>query len=595
MKLFRLFILAFLLVGSIGSTAFAGGDIIDDAWKSIQSNTPYDGITKLRSYHPHEKERARYHYVFGRGLVEMKRYPEAVSHLTEAYITADSKPLKEASLYYRGLAYLRGGFSYEAASALKVFIEQYPDSALIRDAYANYARASLDINDFVNAMRYFKLAGDTPDGLFGKAEVFHRLGLYATASRIYSTAILKYQDYIRNYPNSLYYYVENLRMTGNAEDSKKLLYLLVETPLRDKAILSMGLIDMDNTRFDSTVAHFKRITGSTDRVVRRKALVSLSKVYEEQGKSAEAIRLLNTVRQEFPYTEENKEGLIMLSRIHRKSGDYKNALNAIREVLFGGRPATAAIEELKMLVQESMANSSGDFIEIWKRCGIWLMDNRYEDLLMEVAKGLERSGGDFLRIYSFLSGYGSEKNKILAMSRMAALYADFGDSKKASRYLHHLEGLGVSNDDMVRAQVQFDFASGKKDAACSGLGKISSPVGDDVMLLWRCGTGTEDASGYLPLYRAMIKGTMVSPRYAEIGDMLYRDKKMKEALTNYRIALTIDPDNAWALYRVGSLAPAGNELVELSKNETMLGKLARMELKERQIVKKLKEMTGGGV
>jgi hypothetical protein len=47
MKLFRLFILAFLLVGSIGSTAFAGGDIIDDAWKSIQS-TPYDGITNLR-------------------------------------------------------------------------------------------------------------------------------------------------------------------------------------------------------------------------------------------------------------------------------------------------------------------------------------------------------------------------------------------------------------------------------------------------------------------------------------------------------------------------------------------------------------------
>jgi hypothetical protein len=27
-----------------------------------------------------------YHYVFGRGLVEMKLFPEAVSHLTEAYI-----------------------------------------------------------------------------------------------------------------------------------------------------------------------------------------------------------------------------------------------------------------------------------------------------------------------------------------------------------------------------------------------------------------------------------------------------------------------------------------------------------------------------
>jgi hypothetical protein len=43
----RFSIIAFFLAGSIGSTAFAGGDIIDDAWKSIQS-TPYDGITNLR-------------------------------------------------------------------------------------------------------------------------------------------------------------------------------------------------------------------------------------------------------------------------------------------------------------------------------------------------------------------------------------------------------------------------------------------------------------------------------------------------------------------------------------------------------------------
>jgi len=566
---------------------------ISEAWELVKTKRPYNAIVRLNSYVPGDAERAVYHYVYGRGMLGIKRYREAIDHLNEAYIFADEKDLKESALFYRGVAYLRGGFSYEAALNFRSFMKRFPDSVYMKDAYAYYARASLNSNDFINALKYYKLAGDTPDALFGKAEVFHRLGLYSTASRVYARAILKYRNYLRQHVEALYYYVENLRKTGDAEDSKKLLYLLMETPYRDRAFLSMGLIDFESGQYDSAAMHLKRCLQSTERAVRRQAMLTLAKVYIRQGLPEKALRLLGQLRMTFPYTNENREGLVLLAGILMDMEDFRGAMSALREVLFSSRPTQEAVEMLRRLVEASMESSPEDFLEIWKRCGIWLLDEKHQDILLRVALRLEKAGGDFIRIYRYLAKYGDSNSKIQALSRLAIFYADFGEYNIASEYLQKVERMGVSNDDLLRLRARLYYAGGRKDLAFNTLRMIRRPDEDDIVLLWRCGSASGDVTDYLSAYRNIVKSTNLSPEYTEMADLLYRKRRSSDAMKYYRLALTIDPENEWALYRLGRLSPAGPELASLAEKGHLLGRAARVLRKEEHVRLLMEEVLGG--
>jgi len=580
------------LTVSFTCTDIHASETLQKALDAIDEGMNYKALRLLSRYRPSEEELPRYYYLKGRALEGAKRYSQAIGYLNRAYITAKDKALKEDALFERGVAYLMSGFNYEAASNFRLFIKLYPESALIRKAYLNYAQASLKTGNYVEALAYFRKVSDTPEAVFGKAEVFQRLGLFSAAHELYNAGLISYKDYIEKHPDVLYYYAENLRVNGKYEQAKSLYYLLVDTYLRERAYLGLGLIEYARRDMESAEMYLKKASESPDRVIRRRALLNLGRTAISTGRKDRAVKYLKTLGRDYPYTPESEEALLLLARLMRERKDYLQAEKYLREILFGRKPGKEALDELDALINDSIkSNDLEAFRKIWNDSGQWLYEPSREETLFNVAEALRNSGGgDFIRVYRYLVKNGSGKIRARSLSRLAVFFGRLSDTGRVERLVRSLERLNPGGDETLRAEAWLYYLMGKKSRAYSAVADIRRPVDDDIDLLWRVKDGAPSVKTFVETYKTMSRATGKQLRYTDIGDLLAEDGMERSAAKYFNLALKVDPDDVRAMYMLARVNHSTPILRRLSEKKGLYGSMANVMLKEQEIKKHILEM-----
>ncbi|VAX32945.1 hypothetical protein MNBD_NITROSPIRAE02-1666 [hydrothermal vent metagenome] len=558
--------------------------------EAIDEGRNYEAMRLLSQYKPSEKELPRYFYLKGRALEGAKRHRKAIGYLNRAYITAKDTTLREDALFERGVAYLLSGFHYEAASNFRLFINLYPGSTLIQKAYLNYAQASLKTGNYVEALAYFRKVSDTPEAIFGKAEVFQRLGLFSAAHELYNTGLISYKNYIEKHPDVLYHYAENLRIIGKPEQAKSLFYLLMDTYLRERAYLGLGLIEYARNDMESAGMYLKKASASPDRVIRRQALLNLGKTLISIDRKDRAIEYLKVLQRDYSYTPESEKALLLLAGLMRERKDYLQAEKYLREILFGRKPMRAALNELDILVNESIKNDTGAFKSIWNKSGQWLYTPSRENTLLNVAEALRNSGGDFIRVYTYLTENGSKTIRAKSLSQLAIFFSRLSDIKRVESLVTSLEKLNPGGDEKLRARAWLYYLKGKKKRAYSTITGISLPVNEDIDLLWRVKEGAPSVMTFIKNYKSMARTTGMPLRYTEMGKLL-TDKGMRQkAIKYFSLALKVNPDNAQAMFMLARLNANAPLIKRLSEKKGLYGSMAKVMIKEQEIKKHILEM-----
>ncbi|VAX33822.1 hypothetical protein MNBD_NITROSPIRAE03-1812 [hydrothermal vent metagenome] len=563
---------------------------LQKALEAIDEGRNYEALRLLSQYRPSEKELPRYYYLKGRALGGTKRYHKAIGYLNRAYITAKDKSLREHALFARGVAYLMSGFHYEAASNFRLFINLYPESTLIQKAYLNYAQSSLKTGNYVEALAYFRKVSNTPEAVFGKAEVFQRLGLFSAAHELYNNGLISYKNYIEKHPDVLYYYAENLRIIGKTEQAKSLFYLLVDTYLRERAYLGLGLIEYTRHNLESAGMYFEKASESPDRVIRRQALLNLGKTLIAADQKDRAIKYLKSLRRDYPYTPESGKALLLLAGLMRERKDYLQAEKYLREILFGKKPGKAALNELEALINASINNNIKAFKHIWNNSGQWLYSPSREETLLNVAEALRKSGGNFIRVYTYLIKHGSKKIRAKSLSQLAIFFSRLQDVKRVEKLVTSLEKLNPRGDEILRARAWLYYLKGKSNLAYSMITRISHPVNDDIDLLWRVRKGAPSVTAFLKNYRSMSRATGDPLRYTDIGDLLTDKGMKKKAVKYFNLALKVNPDNARAMFMLVKIKGSASLMQRLSEKKGLYGSMAKVMIKEQEIKKHILEM-----
>ncbi len=560
------------------------------ALRSIDNRVYYKALNILENYRPEPDELPLYYYIKGRALSGMKRYSEAIEFLNRAFITSKDEELKKVALFERGRAYLKGGFYYEAASNFKLYIRIYPKAENIQKAYIYYAQALLMSGRYQEALRYFKaIKLKRPEVVFGKAEVFHRIGLYRTASGLFKKGIKDYPRYIQSHPDVMLSYAENLFKIGKFEKAKPFYYLLTETPLKEKAYIGLGEIALREGDLDSALMHFKRAQNSADRVIKRKALLNIGLIMIKKGMTKEAINNFLILRENYPYTPEAKRALLELSRLYRKKGDFLKAEKYLKEIIFGNSPSDEALRELELLVLDTIRKDRKSFLKTWQECGRFLMTIKRQKTLLKVARALIDEGGDFLKVYNFLIRNGNKSIRESSICELALFYGRLGNIKKLLSLYKKLGPVKKSNDEIKRVKAYIFALEGKPERALALLKKINKAAEADYELLIMIAMQVSPEQ-FSPLYLRVSGALNKKIDYQLIGDLYYRKGMFSEALKYYRLAMKLGNVKPHVLFRVALLNNARKIKLTLSKQSNVYGKFIKENFHEEELKKSLMEL-----
>ncbi len=583
-----LLLLLFLSVG-IAYTEAAISELAR-ALRSIDNRVYYKALNILDSYKPDPDELPLYYYIKGRAYSGMKKYSKAIEFLNRAFIISKDEELKKEALFERGRAYLKGGFYYEAASNFKLYIRIYPKAENIQRAYIYFAQSLLMSGRYQEALRYFKkIKVKRPEVLFGKAEVFHRIGLYRTASRLFKRGIKIYPRYIQSHPDVMLSYAENLLKTGKYESAKPFYYLLTETSLKERAYIGLGQIALREGDLETALMHFRRAQNSADRVIKRKALLNIGLIMIKRGRTKEAVKNFLTLRENYPYTPEAKRALLELSRIYRHSGKYQMAEKYIKEIIFGNNPSDEALRELELLVIDTIEKDRKTFLKTWQECGRFLMTIKRQKTLLRVAKALIDEGGDFLKVYNFLIRNGNKSIREHAICELALFYGRLGNRDKLLSLYRKLGTVKKSNNEIKRVRAYMFALNGKPEKAVELLNRIEKVEEADYELLVMIATKVSPEL-FSPLYLRFSGALDKKIDYQLIGDLYYRKGMFSDAVKYYRLAMKLGNVQPHVLLRLALLNNNREIKLSLSKMKNVYGRFIKETLFEDKLKKSLMEL-----
>lgn len=558
----------------------------------INSKRNYEALQKLQEIVPDKKDIPLYYFLKGKALSGVKRYREAIDYLNRAYLMARHRALKEDALFERGKAYFKQGFYYEAVSNFKNFLQKYPESDLKEEATILYAQASVKIKDFVRALILFrKVPEDRPESIFGKAEVLQKLGLYKSANALYNKGFISYREYLKKNPHILYFYAENLLMLGKYKKARTLLYSLMETSLKYKAYIGLGLIEFNEKNYPKALNYFQKALYVPNRVSRRKAMLYTAKSLIKLDKRDQARKYLHSLIEEFPYTDETEEAVLLLSKIYREEGEFLKASRFLNERLFGKSPDRKTLDELRLLILQSSQKDRKAFLKIWNKSSIWLFSPAYEGLLLKIARSfMDNNDGDFLRIYNFLLKEGSQKAKIEALSNMIVFYADIKAKERVHSLMEKLKRTGGRNDSVYRAIAWSDYLRGNIKDAYKKLRKIRNVRKKDIELLVKVKDGASSVSSFERLYRRFCSASSMQPDYEMLGDFYFERGDRARAIKLYRLALKVKQDNKSLLFKIGLFGKSPELLKKTGSVNAIYSRVSSVILKEKKVINEIRRL-----
>jgi tetratricopeptide (TPR) repeat protein len=412
-----------------------------EIWEVLKAGKSFGAIKMLSEHKPDNTESISiYHFLYGMAYSNLGKKLIAIDEFRLAYIYALDQNLKELSLYKRADLYRKAGLLYEARADYFVFIRDYEDSQYIRSAHLNLGKIFTELGNYDEAVDQYEKAGEMTEALFSRANALQRLGKVSEAREIYGKAMEADRKYIRNSPETYFLVGENMRMAGELEDAKDHLSEITDEPYKDRAVMSLGLIAMEESDAFNAIKRFKSLNDSKDRKIRVKALFNLHEAYIKAGRSGDAISALKKIRTGYPDSSLYKTTLMKLSGLYRKEGRLKDSVHLLKELVYGKEPPLEVFNELETLLLEASTKSrkSADeyeLVELWKEVGQWMLDESREDFLLKITESLKHKGKPFLDLAIWLMENASGKARTRTAIYLADFFAGMGNPYVAAQYL----------------------------------------------------------------------------------------------------------------------------------------------------------------
>jgi tetratricopeptide (TPR) repeat protein len=568
--------------------------ILKKAWEHLKENNPYEAIDVLSDYKPDKESLPMYYFLYGKALRMTKKLPIAIEKLTLSYIYSKG-PLKESALFERANVYFERGYYYESMMNFRIFIKEFPNSDYIKQAYKGLARSLSKIGMHRDALKYFEFAGDDLDVLVEKANTLYRIGMIREAYEIYKIVLAKDSEFIKRYDDGLYCLGDTLRLMNNYAEAKRYLALIKDNNFKYNASISLGLIALNESNFDSAMKFFNQALFSRDRKIKKESLFYLSDVNIRLKKIDKAISNLEEIRLKYPYGKDYFESLLRLSELYSQKEDFKKSLAILKEIIFSPSSLKKeAIDNLSRIMVSMVEKDKSLFYESWKSVGRWLFDISKENALFKIAETLQ--GNDemsALDIHLWLSKNGSDNIKTKSLIYLANFYLDIGEIKKTEEYLEALKKMKVSGDDLKRVESKIYYVKKDYGSSVDILLSLSNPDEKDIKMIGRLIKYAKDFKRVLQVYEKTIKSINADETvYIHLADLFYENNRMNDALNYYRLAVSINPSNEWAIYRISTIAQ-NNETKEFLKKinkDPVLANLSNIKIKEFDLDKKIKEI-----
>jgi tetratricopeptide (TPR) repeat protein len=572
-------------------------------WSLLEAGNFYSVLKELPSHKPVNAESlAALNYIHAKANIMAKQYPDAVKYLRLAYIYATDNALKEQALLKRAGVYLELKLIYEARADYLVFIRDFPSSRYIEKAYFGLAESLYKIGLFQEARAYYDKSGRSPEVLYGMANTLQKLEMVAEAKKTYDEALALDNAYLKSSPETNFLLGENMRMSGDMDNAKKHLSQIESGPFRDNAIISMGLISMEESNIKEAVKQFNSAAQSKDQKIKVQALFNSSLAYLKEGKFKEATASLEEIRHNHIDSNMYKDTLLLLSKIYKKGGRVKEAVSLLKELVYGKQPPADAFSTLEEIVTETSEKSSTDgltFVKLWSEVGQWLVDGTREEFLLKVVKRLRHEGKPFVDLCSWLVENASENVRGKAAVDLADYYSGIGNADMSREYIDVAKSTRETGDTVLRVEAKILRSEGEQTAALQQIMMIKEIEKGDLLLLGNIISDIDDSEmkdvqRAIAFYENKLNGAdWDAEAYIDFADILYATDDTNKSLKYYRIAGEKSPENEWVMYRLArDTAMPGSEdiLNRLQKGDNLFARLAKSKLMEMSLMNRVKEV-----
>jgi len=591
-------ILSLLLAVALAAVSIASPSPLERAREFVAGNKPDEALEALSTYHPSQQELFAYHYAFAQALVQAGRRYESIEHFRLASLYAGSEKEREQMLFQRGEVYGAMNYDTEAAVCFDVFLKKFPNSALAEQAELGIADARYRLGEYREALAHYEKSASLRAS-YGKANSLQALGRTAEAHELYRTLLEKDPQAINSSPETLYNLAENYRETGRLNDAQIYFNSVKDSPWLEKAQIGLGTIAVAENRLESAAKYFTAAAASSERSVRRQAILSLAEVNLRQGRTDDAERALVEIRKTLPYGSQYDAAALLLARLYKARGRYHDSISLLKELIFRRTPSAAALDELEAILLDAKDRNHDEFVRLWNEAGRWLLEPSRSTTLLTIARGLRHAGRPFIDVCSWLIKYGPEDAKAEARLLLSDFYASLGDAATAAGYMQRAK-VKAGSDEGLRVKARVSLANNDVESAAAALMAINRVRVDDTLLLLDIAPRLADNEKALDFCdKAFQQAPGSAETYVRYGDLLAAAGRKGDALRYYQAAVAAPPaagakpsaDVEWAHYRIAALG-AGNESVNALKSiETAkgtLGRLASAGLKEAAIRGKVK-------
>ncbi len=525
-------------------------------------------------------------------------YLSAITHVRLAAMYTGNEEQKELLLLKKAELYLKLGFFNEAKENYLIFLKNFSSSRYTANAHLGLAESMEKIGLFSEAIEHYDNAGRNSEALFGKANALQKLGKIQEAQAAYVEAKSIDSAYPERSPETYYLIGENLRMAGEKEEARQHLTKLKNSLFTDNASISLGLIALEESNAEEAIKYFKSASDAKDRNLKAQALFNLSRALLQAGKSSDAVSTLEGIRDKYPYTSAYKEAALELSRIYRKDGKFHESVSLLKELVYSQNPPVETFNELEIILQETAAKDSVQFVRLWNDFGKWMLASSREQFLLSMAEALKDNGKPFIDLSLWLAKNGSEDARIAASIALAGFYADMRDADTAGKYLGMVKNIKQHKDGVTRVGARIDYVNGDIESAAGKIMSIKEVDKSDVELLGNILSHSKISESKVmrkavAFYKKQIELKGDSEDYIRLADILYNIDEIDEALTYYRTAQGKGIQDDWVMYRIGANSErteAEKIFGQLQKSDSTLSRMAKAKQMEMGIQHKLEEV-----
>ncbi len=575
-------------------------------WTLLETGNNYGLLTALPEYKPENAGSvAVYHYMYGAASFGAKQYQNAIAHLRLAYIYSTNQRLKEKALSLRAKTYMTIKLYQEARADYMMLIETFPSSKKIRKSYLGLGDSLVKLGLYRKAVKAYDKAGEDAVILYHKANALQYLEKVTEAKEYYEKAKLADNTYPAKSHETYYLLGENMRMSGDLKQAAQHMSKIISGPYRDSANISLGLISLKEGNTTEAVNKFIVATNANDRKIKISALFNLALAKIKTGKLKEATAYLETIRYEYVDSYIYKDTLLALAKIYRKEKQTKRSLSLLKELVYGKQPPQDAFNELENIILDSLDQTDRDeadrmhVADIWKEVGQWLVHEKREEFLVTVSESLRNYRMPFIELSEWLIQNASQGSRGRVALNLADYYAGIGEISMAKMYITMAMNKQLPADDVLRVEVKILSASGKRKMALDKLVEIEHIGKEDVVMLGNIMFDIRNPNSItvqkgIEFYKKVLaESDWDADAYIRLADILDASGRGSEAAEYYRIAHKKNPEDEWAIYRIGrwSDRDESEKMFSILQNgDSLISRFAKTELTRINIVNKVNEV-----